>query len=105
MYTFVVNAVPTDSLVLAAETFTGTMIIIYHYIDIIIGAMVSQITRVTIVYSTVDSGTDQRKRQSSAPLAFVRGIYQWPLNSLHKWPIMWEIFPFDNVIMIGAVNV
>ena len=38
------------------------------------GAMVSQITSFTIVYSAVYSGTDQRKHQSSASLAFVQGI-------------------------------
>ena len=38
------------------------------------GAMVSQITSLAIVYSTVYSGADQRKHQSSASLAFVRGI-------------------------------
>ena len=38
------------------------------------GAMASQITSLTIVYSTIYSGVDQRKRQSSASLAFVRGI-------------------------------
>ena len=36
-------------------------------------AMVSQITSLTIVYSTVYSGADQRKQQSSAWLAFVAG--------------------------------
>ena len=36
-------------------------------------AMASQIIIVSIVCSTVCSGTDQRKRQSSASLAFVRG--------------------------------
>ena len=35
------------------------------------GAMASQITSLTIVYSTVYSGTDQRKRQSFASLACV----------------------------------
>ena len=44
--------------------------------DIILGAMASQITTLTIVYSTVYSGTDQRKHQSSASLAFVRGIHR-----------------------------
>ena len=34
------------------------------------GAMASQITSLTIVYSTVYSGVDQRKQQSSASLAF-----------------------------------
>ena len=36
-------------------------------------AMASQITSLTIVYSTVYSGADQRKHQSSASLAFVWG--------------------------------
>ena len=40
------------------------------------GAMGSQITSLTIVYSTVYSGADQRKQQSSATLAFVRGIHR-----------------------------
>ena len=47
-----------------------------HYNDVIMGAMASRITGLTIVYSTVYSGTDQRKHQSSASLAFVRGIHR-----------------------------
>ena len=46
-----------------------------HYCDVIMDAMASQITSLTIVYSTVYSGADQRKHQSSALLAFVRGIH------------------------------
>ena len=34
-------------------------------------AMASQITSLTIVYSTVDSDKDERTHQSSASLAFV----------------------------------
>ena len=56
-------------------------------------------TNLTIVYSTVYSGTDQRKHQSSATLAFVRGIHRWPVNSPHKWPVTWKMFPFDDVVM------
>ena len=62
-------------------------------------AMVSQITSLAIVYSIVYSGADQRKHQSSASLAFVRGIHRWPVNSLHKGPVTWKKFPFDDVIM------
>ena len=51
-------------------------------------------------YSTVYSGVDQRKHQSSASLAFVWGIHRWPVNSPHKWPVTREIFPFDDVIMM-----
>ena len=32
----------------------------------------------------IHSGADQRKYQSSASLAFVRGIHRWPVNSPHK---------------------
>ena len=45
---------------------------IHHYSDVIMGAIASQITSLTIVYSTVDSEADQRKHQSSASLAFVQ---------------------------------
>ena len=70
-----------------------------HYSDIIMDVMASQITSLTIVYSTVCSDEDQREHQSSASLAFVRGIHQWPVNSPHKWPVTWKMFPFDDVIM------
>ena len=42
----------------------------YHYCDVIMGAMATQITSLTIVHSTIHSSTDQRKHQSSASLAF-----------------------------------
>ena len=59
----------------------------------------SRITSLAIVYPTVYSGTDQRKHQSSALLAFVRGFHREPLNSPHKWPVTRKMFPFDDVIM------
>ena len=70
-----------------------------HYNDVIMSAMASQITSLTLVYSAVYSGADQRKHQSSTSLAFVRGIHRWPVNSLHKGPVMRKMFPFDDVIM------
>ena len=63
------------------------------------GEMASQITSLMIVYWTVYSDADQRKHQSSASLAFVRGIHQGPVNSPHKWPITRKMFPFNDVIM------
>ena len=63
------------------------------------GAMASQATSLTIVYSTVYSGIDQRKHKSSASLAFVRVIHRWPVNSPHKWPVTRNMFPLDDVIM------
>ena len=41
----------------------------------------------------------RRKHQSSAPLAFVRGIHRGPVNSPHKWPVTRKMFQFDDVIM------
>ena len=56
------------------------------------------------VYSAVYSRADQRKHQSSASLAFVRGIHRGPVNSPHKWPVTRKIFPFDDVIMKQQSN-
>ena len=54
----------------------GTLI--PHCNNVIMSAMASQITSLTIVYSNVYSGADQRKLQSSASLAFMSGIHQFP---------------------------
>ena len=70
-----------------------------HYGDVIMDAIASQITSLAIVYSIVYSDADQRKHQSSASLAFVRGIHRGPVNSPHKWPVTRKMFPFDDVIM------
>ena len=63
------------------------------------GAIWSPITSLTIVYSIVYSDADQGKHQSSASLAFVRGIHRSPVNSPHKWPVTRKMFPLDDVIM------
>ena len=63
-----------------------------HYKDIIMSVMASRITGLTIVYSSVYSGADQRKHQSSASLAFVRGIHRSPVNSPHKRPVTRKSF-------------
>ena len=47
-----------------------------HYCDVIMGTVASQITSVTIVYTTVYADADQSKHQSSASLAFVWGIHR-----------------------------
>ena len=70
-----------------------------HYSDIIMSTMAFQITSLTIVYSTVYLGADQRKHQSFTSLAFVQGIHRWPVNSPHKGPIMRKKFPFDDCVM------
>ena len=63
------------------------------------GAMASQIIGVSIVYSTVCSGADEGKHQSSGTLAFVRGIPRWSVNSPAQRASDAEMFPFDDVIM------
>ena len=70
-----------------------------HYNDVIMSAMASQITSLKIAYSTVCSGADQRKHQSSPSLASVRGIHRSPVNFPHKRPVTRRMFPFDDVIM------
>ena len=70
-----------------------------HYRDVIMSSLASQITSLTIVYSTVYSRAGQRKHQSSASLAFVWEIHRWPVNSPQKWPVTRKLFPFDDVIM------
>ena len=53
-----------------------------HYSDVIMSALASQITGVSIVYSTVRSGADQRKQQSAVS----------PVNSPHKRPVTRKCF-------------
>ena len=48
----------------------------WHYNDVTMTTMVSQITSLNAVYSIVNSSADQRKHQSSASLAFVQGIHR-----------------------------
>ena len=68
------------------------------------GTIASQITSLAIVYWIVYSSAYQRKHQSSASLAFVRGIHRGPVNSPHKWPVTRKMFPFDDVIMVCQPN-
>ena len=77
----------------------------FHSDDVIMGTIASQITSLTIVFSTVYLDADQRKHQSSASLAFVRGIHRRPVNSPHKWPVTRKMFPFDDVIMYTMLKV
>ena len=74
----------------------------FHYNDVIMGSIVSQITSLTISCTTVYSGAGQRKHQSSASLAFVWGIHRWPVNSPHNGPITRKMLPCDDVIMFES---
>ena len=74
----------------------------FHYDDVIMTMLASQITSLTVVYSIVYSGVNQRKHQSSASLAFVWEIHRGPMNFPHKWPVTRKMFPFDDVIMFNG---
>ena len=86
-----------------AKVPTRVMMIHYYVINVVSHCsdiiMASQITVVSTVCSAACSGTDQRKHQSSAWLAFLRGIHRSPMDSPHKGPVTRKIFPFDDVIM------
>ena len=68
-----------------------------HYSDVIMSAIASRITSISIVCSAVCSGADQRKHRSSASLAFVTGIHQWLVNSPHKGPVMRKMFHHEMI--------
>ena len=62
------------------------------------GTIASQITSLTIVYSTVYSDADQRKTKLRVT-GLCAGIHRGTVNSPHKWPVTLKMFPFDDVIM------
>ena len=80
-----------NTLLADAGTVTKSGSQIYHS-DVIMSAMATLITGVSSVHSPVCSSTDQRKYQSSAPLALVRGIHRWPVYSPHKGPVTRKMF-------------
>ena len=67
------------------------------------GMMSSKITSLTIVYSTVYLGADQRKHQSSASLAFVRGIHRGPVIS-HTMDLLWEKFQWILPLYMKSIS-
>ena len=104
------DQIPEISSHLSADFFTIVCVLAvavscpshHHYNDVIMSEMASKITSLPIVHSTVYSGTGQRKYQSSASLAFVRGINRWPVNSPHKGSVTRKMFLLDDIIMISV---
>ena len=43
-----------------------------------------------------------RRRSKKTSKFRVNGlcIHRWPVNSPHKWPVTWKMFPFDDFIML-----
>ena len=70
-----------------------------QYREVMMSTMPSQITNISIVCSTVYSGTNQRKHQSLASLAFARGIHRSTVDCSHNGPVTRKMFPLDDVIM------
>ena len=62
----------------------------FHYSDVMMTTMASQITSLTVVYSIVYSDADQRKHQSSASLAFVMGIHRSRSSNAENVSIWWR---------------
>ena len=75
------------------------LLMAYHYSDVIMSMTASQITSLTIVYSTFQSGADQRK--TSKPR--VTGLYAGNSPVTGEFPAQSssnaEMFQFDDVIM------
>ena len=69
-----------------------------HYIDVIMTTMASQITSLTVVYSTVKSKKTSKLRVTGLCVGNSPG----PVNSPHKGPVTRKMFPFDDVIMRSA---
>ena len=67
-----------------------------HYNDIMISAMASQITSLTIVHSIVYSFIHACIKENIKSSA-------WPVNSPHERPGTRKFFPFDDVIMVISV--
>ena len=72
---------------------------LWHYDDVKMSAMASQITSLTIVYSTVYSRHRSKKTSKLRVTGLCAGNSPGPVNSPHKGPVTRKMFPFDNVIM------
>ena len=68
-----------------------------YYSDIIMSAMASHITSVSIVCSAICSGADQRKHQCSTSLDFAR----WPVHFRHKGPVTQKMVLFEDDMVLN----
>ena len=70
-----------------------------HYTDVIMGAIASQITSLTIVYPTVFFRRRSKKTSKLRVTGLCERSSPVTVNSPHKWPVTRKMFPFDDVIM------
>ena len=75
-----------------------------HYSNVTMGALTSQITSLTIVYSTVYSGTEKKKTSKLRVSGLCVGNSPGPGDSQHKWLVTRKMFPLDEVIMIRVMR-
>ena len=66
-----------------------------HYNDVIMTTMASEITSLTVVYSTLYS----KKTSNLCVTGLCVGNSPGPVNSPHKGPVTRKMFPFDDDIM------
>ena len=70
-----------------------------HYNDVMMSAIASRITSLTIVYSTVCSRRRSKKTSKIRVTGLCEGIHRWPVNSPHKGTVTRKMFPFEDVIV------
>ena len=75
--------------------------------DVTAGGILRTGVLICLVWSAFYSDADQRKHQSSALLAFMKGIHRWlvMVNSPHKGLVMQKIVPFDDIIMLWKLTI
>ena len=79
---------------------------VYHYNDVIMSAMKSQITSFTTFHFTIYSRADQSKHQSAASLAFVRRFHRWPGSNNGMSPGRHQaiIWAKDEILLIWPLG-
>ena len=75
-----------------------------HYADVIMTTMASQITSLTVVYSTLLFRRRSKKTSKLRVTVLCVGNSPGQVNSPHKGPVTRKMFPFDDVIMSLSSN-
>ena len=106
-WTFV--SVPSVTYITAVNSSPVLPLPTMHYSDVIMSMMASQITAVSMICLTVCWGASQRKHQSSTPLAFVRGIHRWLVDSLNNVTVTRTMSPLgwrhhDSYILLSSTT-
>ena len=75
-----------------------------HYSDVTTSLMASQNTSNSTVHSTICLSQHKKKHQRVRYWPFVMGIHRWPVDSPHKGPVMWKVFPLCDIIMCDGLS-